>query len=116
MISCVGFTDVFLLGLEDENLLGRNVAENGMNDGNIVGTLDLCIDGGNDEVTVGAMVVDVVGVVGDDKKLSYKYILPLELSTLSSLIAAVDPSAVMSRDHPKENPPVSPMIVSPTIS
>lgn len=116
MISCVGFTDVILLGLEDENLLGRNVAEDGINDGNIVGTLDLCIDGGNEKVTVGAMVADIVGVIGDVKKLSYKYTLPLELSTLSSLIAAVDPSAVMSKDHPKENPPVSPIIVSPTIS
>ena len=74
MISSVGFIDGTLLGLEDGTVLGVNVTKDGEIVGDPVGVLDSCSDGGSDEDAVGARVY---GIVGDDKKVSYKYTLPL---------------------------------------
>ena len=79
VISRVGLIDETLLGLEDGTVLGGNVTKDGEIVGDTVGALDLCSDGSSDEDAVGARVY---GIVGDDKKVSYKYTLPLRLSNL----------------------------------
>ena len=76
--DAVGFMgtndDETLLGLEDGPSLGGTVTKDGENVGNVVGVLDSCNDGGSDVDAVGA---GVYGIVGDDKKVSYKSTLPL---------------------------------------